>query len=477
MQRLNQKFASARIVNFAKKYGEAHLNLACHAAFPIVLTPDLLFHLWANFMPTAPWVAVADILLSNLCTEVGCELYEMNLEIRNILLKDFAENKMFGQKRINSLADFMLEYVSKQLINNGPDYQELSQAQYWTALAYTRPTEAAHDLALELSKLKINEKTDVIRITSIVETLVEPLKDFTPLLFYSKGMGNLVRNNLKAAATYMHQAFGTKEYVDVAGAKISNPASRFLKAQRNIENTAHEIDLEKIIYPFGEKDSSLVKSISDVEEKMRFKGKIGKITLAGAMVNIGLEVQGVIHISQLSEGYVNKVEDVVTEGQTVDVWVRRVKKDRIELTMVRPLPLELKKLQKDTIIIGKVVRIESYGAFVDIGAERPGLIHVSEIASRFTRHPSEKLVLGEEIKVKVIGVDIRKKQIQLSIKALSNKPISPTESQKQEDEIHRVEQNEEDEPTAMEIALRKVLAQLEIPTNKDEDIDIENSKT
>ena len=83
-------------------------------------------------------------------------------------------------------------------------------------------------------------------------------------------------------------------------------------------------------------DSALAVAL---EPKTKLSGKILKTTLAGALVDIGQGLPGVIHISQLQQEAVNKVEDVVKEGQVVDVWVRRVKKDRIELTMIEPLGL------------------------------------------------------------------------------------------------------------------------------------------
>src|SRR4030066_2373784 len=102
-----------------------------------------------------------------------------------------------------------------------------------------------------------------------------------------------------------------------------------------------------------------------LEPKTRLSGKVLKTTLAGALVDGGQSIPGVIHISQLSKDPVNKVEDVVREGQTVEVWVRRVKKDRIELTMIEPLGFEWKEIVPDMVVKGKVVRIETYGAFVD----------------------------------------------------------------------------------------------------------------
>ena len=89
-------------------------------------------------------------------------------------------------------------------------------------------------------------------------------------------------------------------------------------------------------------ENAEVTEISDVKRKMHFSGTVMKTTLAGALVDIGLETPGVVHISQLQKEPVNKVEDVVLVGDSVGVWVRRVDKNkgRIELTMIEPLALE-----------------------------------------------------------------------------------------------------------------------------------------
>jgi small subunit ribosomal protein S1 len=169
-----------------------------------------------------------------------------------------------------------------------------------------------------------------------------------------------------------------------------------------------------------------------LEPKTKLSGKILKTTLAGALVDIGQSVPGVIHISQLQQEAVNKVEDVVKEGQTVDVWVRRVKKDRIELTMIEPLGFEWKEIVPDMIVKGKVVRIETYGAFVDFGAERPGLIHVSELTRGYVKTASEIVKEGEEIEAKVLDVDRRKRQIRLSMKALQPEVVEEAKPEREE---------------------------------------------
>jgi predicted RNA-binding protein with RPS1 domain len=214
-------------------------------------------------------------------------------------------------------------------------------------------------------------------------------------------------------------------------------------------------------------DSAQVSGIVDVERKMHFTGTVVKTTLAGAVVDIGLDTPGVVHISQLKTEPVNRVEDVVHVGQTIDVWVRRVepKKGRIELTMIEPLALEWRDIEKDLVVTGKVVRIEKWGVFVDIGAERPGLVHVSEITHDYIRDPKDVVKEGDEVESKVLGVNRRKKQIKLSMKALEEKPVKPPKpaapptrgKEKTVAEIQAPEEKEEAVPTAMEMALREAM--------------------
>src|SRR6266545_4684610 len=206
-----------------------------------------------------------------------------------------------------------------------------------------------------------------------------------------------------------------------------------------------------------------------LEPKTKLSGKVLKTTLAGALVEVGQNIPGVIHISQLSKDPVNKVEDVVKEGQTVDVWVRRVKKDRIELTMIEPLALEWKEIEPDMVVKGKVVRLEPYGAFVDIGAERPGMVHVSELAHGYVKTPNEIVKEGDEVEAKVLDVNRKKKQIKLSMKALEPviEEFKPTKKEEKKGRGKRppkkeaadVAPQEEKEPelTAMEIAWQEAL--------------------
>jgi small subunit ribosomal protein S1 len=209
--------------------------------------------------------------------------------------------------------------------------------------------------------------------------------------------------------------------------------------------------------------------LNNLKRKMRFSGIVIKTTLAGAVIDIGLSVPGVVHISQLSAEPVNRVEDKVKEGETVEVWVRRVfpKKNRIELTMIEPLGLEWREIETDMVLKGKVVRIEKFGVFVDIGAERPGLVHISEITHDYIKTPDDVVKEGDEVEVKVLNVNRQKKQIKLSMKALEEPPVKvvkikeekPTRPGKEASKAapEEEEPKEPPVPTAMEIAFREAM--------------------
>ncbi len=190
--------------------------------------------------------------------------------------------------------------------------------------------------------------------------------------------------------------------------------------------------------------------LSDLKPGDSLEGTIKKIELYGAFVDVGAERDGLVHISMLQRGKVNRVEDVVSDGQQVTVWVKSVDANsgRLELTMIEPLALPWKEIQPGLRLRGKVVRLETFGAFVEVGAERPGLVHISELSTDYVAKASDVVKVDDEIDVVVLDVDRKKRQIRLSVKALEVEEIEEEE-----------EAEEEHTPTAMEVALRKALGE------------------
>jgi uncharacterized protein len=116
--------------------------------------------------------------------------------------------------------------------------------------------------------------------------------------------------------------------------------------------------------------------------------------------------------------------------------------------MHEPARRKLKDLEPGMIVEGKVTRLVPYGAFVDIGLRRDGMVHVTEMAQGYVRDPSDVLTVGDVVQVKVLEIDRKKRRVALSIKDL------PVESETEEEE-------EEAPPTTMELAFRQAMAQQE----------------
>ncbi len=202
-------------------------------------------------------------------------------------------------------------------------------------------------------------------------------------------------------------------------------------------------------------------SILNLKPRQHLTGKVKNITNFGAFVDIGLPQDGLVHISELSRQKVDKVTDVVSEGQEVDVWVKKVdkKRGRISLTMVKPITRRFRDINEEDELEGVVTRLESYGAFIDIDSDREGLVHISQITHDYINHPEEALTIGDKVRVKVLKVNRKKRQVDLSIKALLAPPPPPepevVEPEPEPEEIRAeepVEAEGESAPTAMALA-------------------------
>lgn len=191
----------------------------------------------------------------------------------------------------------------------------------------------------------------------------------------------------------------------------------------------------------------------------QLRGKIKRVAEFGAFVDIGVGRDGLVHISELSYNRVNKVADVVAEGQEVDVWIKELdrERNRISLTMRKPPEVDVAALQPDQVIEGTVTRIVPYGAFVDIGTGREALLHVREMADGYVKSPADIVSVGGKIQAKIIKIDPKTRQVDLSIKVLTPRREEKVAAPEIPEEPEQVEE-EEFVPTAMELALKEALA-------------------
>lgn len=247
-------------------------------------------------------------------------------------------------------------------------------------------------------------------------------------------------------------------------AEVETPVSNVSETEE--VETAHD-EIEQEVTPADEgieTDAAEIASPTSLDEltpKMKIKGKVSRLELYGAFIDIGVGTNALIHISKLGKDHVNRVSDVLQVGDDVTVWVDKVNPDQgqIMVTMVEPLAVDWSDLKKGQTYTGTVARLENYGAFIDIGAEREGLVHISEISHDYVKHPSEVLSVGDEVQVEVLDFNRRKRRIDLSIKNLQEKPedtstVIEEPSIVEDDDF---EEELEEVPTAMEVALRRAM--------------------
>lgn len=194
-------------------------------------------------------------------------------------------------------------------------------------------------------------------------------------------------------------------------------------------------------------------SWNDLKPGLKTEGKVVRLEKFGAFVDLGAQTDGLVHVSEMGTGRVEKPSDVVSEGDIISVWVKDAdrKSRRISLTMLEPPEVDIRTLQPDAVLTGKVVRLESFGAFVDIGAGRDGMIHVSEMGRGYVGNPSEIMSVGDDVQVRVLEVDPRRGRISLSMKDLPA------------DEYVLDAEDDEELPSSMELALRDAMEREGMP--------------
>lgn len=152
-----------------------------------------------------------------------------------------------------------------------------------------------------------------------------------------------------------------------------------------------------------------------------YKGRVRSIVDFGVFVDIGAGRDGLVHISALKRAGMDKAVKV---GDTLEVIVKRIDPADGRISLVLPssdannhaTKQPLASLEVGSTVNGKVVRLTDYGAFVDIGAQSDGLLHVSELPWGYVNKPSEVLKVGDEIQVRILEVDPRRQRISLSMR-------------------------------------------------------------
>jgi small subunit ribosomal protein S1 len=175
-----------------------------------------------------------------------------------------------------------------------------------------------------------------------------------------------------------------------------------------------------------ERQESMAETQAQLVEGAQFEGEVVSLQPYGAFVDIG-GMQGMVHISEIAHGHIAHPEEVLKVGQKVRVKVLRVERDpkhpdrmrvglSIRALLGDPWDDALGKLSEGMVVEGKIVRLQPFGAFVEIAPGIDGLVHISELSDRRIQHPSDVVAVGQAVKATVLKVDAAAKRISLTLR-------------------------------------------------------------
>jgi 4-hydroxy-3-methylbut-2-enyl diphosphate reductase len=162
---------------------------------------------------------------------------------------------------------------------------------------------------------------------------------------------------------------------------------------------------------------------NEIEVGKQYTGTVKSLTSYGAFVDIG-GVDGMVHVSELSWSRIKTPADVVSVGDEIQVYVISFDPEKRKISLgyktdaTNPWTIFTNNYNVDDVVTVKIVKLMTFGAFAEIIPGIDGLIHISQIADRRIGKPEDVLSEGQEVDAKIIDIDVEKKRISLSIRAL-----------------------------------------------------------
>ena len=303
----------------------------------------------------------------------------------------------------------------------------------------------------ELSIRKDADPSDIVALGDEIEALVLQKEDKDGRLILSKKRAEYERAWIRVEEKFKAGEVVTGEVIEVVkgglildiGLRGFLPASlvdlrrvkdldmylgteieaRVIEMDRNRNNVVLS---RRVLLEEGRKNER-AEILSKLAKGMRLKGTVSSIVDFGAFVDLG-GIDGLVHISELSWNHVNHPSEVVKVGDEVEVEVLDVdlQRERISLGLKQTTEDPWLKLVESypvgSIVDGKVTKIVPFGAFIELGSNVEGLVHISEMAAKHIDTPAQVVKVGQEVKVKVKVMEINpdRRRISLSMKAAAD---------------------------------------------------------
>jgi small subunit ribosomal protein S1 len=198
------------------------------------------------------------------------------------------------------------------------------------------------------------------------------------------------------------------------------------------------------------------------------EGQISNIVDFGAFVDLD-GMDGLIHISELSWSHVNHPSEVLDIGQTVKVKVLDIDRERqrislgLKQTQSDPWQQVLDSYREDDVVEGRVAKVVTFGAFVEILPGVEGLVHISELAAHHVENPREVVAQGQAVNVRILEIDGDRRRLSLSLKRVEEgeQPVPRADGAESVHTMPDLKLSEEAFPSSVAAPLEAVEADVE----------------
>ena len=392
--------------------------LVYYAALPLVLTPELLNYLRNKFLQDqVPWVAEADILLSDLCRPVGSEQYVMNTEVRAYLVGE-AQVKL-GEERMREIAHLLIHYINKIYRAGRFISKHELQSQQWAAMVYL--AEHRETVVREIAETfkdninPINSATDAAgsphidyselgRLVKLTDALTPELKSYPELIRYAECVGRVLSSirtrNLRDDAS-LHKA------TRVLDVKLPAPGI-LIQDQPEIASD----------FDFGAMLDQYEQEQAQYQEGSVVRGTVVGVTERSVVIDFGFKSEGAVPIEEFMEAG----ELTVKRGDEVEVLIKSMESSegvpilsRADVTRLRAWDDLEQAYREGTPVKGRIIERVKGGLRVDVdgvAAFLPG----SQVDVRPIRNLES--LRGQEIEAKVIKLNRKRSNVVLSRKAI-----------------------------------------------------------
>ena len=304
---------------------------------------------------------------------------------------------------------------------------------------------------LNINEIKDEEGNLIYNVGDKIKVIIRGFKNERPLISHKKALSKIktsefikehkddfedliIEGKIKAKKRngYIVESEGVEFFLPKSLSYLKNPdIGRKIRAKivkMDEDSNFIMISRKKYIEDERKRREEIIKDL--IENEKIVEGLIKKITNYGMFVEVAPNVEGLVHYNEISyKGPVNPAK-YYNEGEKVSVKAINYDKERRRLSLsikaTQPDPWEEieKELEAGDTINVVVSNIEPYGAFVDLGNDIEGFLHISEISwDKRVKNPNEYLNIGDEIDVEVLEIDTKNKKLRVSLKNLLPKPF------------------------------------------------------